>query len=63
MLPLYSRICPITKMRTMTFAPIITYDPDREPNAERDRIVGELQASMRAMYEAEEAKYRQENKR
>lgn len=51
------------KMRTMTFAPIITYDPDREPNAERDRIVGELQASMRAMYEAEEAKYRQKNKR
>lgn len=51
------------KMRTLSFAPIITYNPENEPNAERDRIVGELRAAMRDMYEAEEAKYRQRNKR
>ena len=51
------------KMRTLTFAPIITFDPDNDPTAERDRIVSALQTSMRAMYEKEEAKFRQKNKR
>lgn len=51
------------KMRTLTFAPIITYDPDNDPTAERDRIVNALQNSMRAMYEAEEVRYQQKNKR
>ena len=51
------------KMRTLTFAPIITFDPNNEPNAERERIVSYLQETMREMYEAEEAKYQQKIKK
>ncbi len=51
------------KMRSLTFAPIITYDPDNDPMAERDRIVSYLQNTMREMYEAEEEKYRQRQKK
>lgn len=51
------------KMRTLTFAPIITFDPNNEPNAERERIVSYLQETMREMYETEEAKYQQKIKK
>ena len=50
-------------MRTLTFAPIIVFDPNNEPNAERERIVSYLQETMREMYEAEEVKYQQKIKK
>ncbi len=51
------------KMRTLTFAPIITFDPNNEPNAERERIVTYLQDTMREMYETEESKYQKKKSR
>ena len=44
-------------------APIITFDPNNEPNAERERIVTYLQDTMREMYETEESKYQKKKSR
>ncbi len=44
-------------MRTITFAPQITYDPDQDPMVERDRIVSYADTQMRRIAEEEEAKW------
>lgn len=52
-LPMYAH----KKQRTMTFAPPITYDPNNDPMAERDRIVQYADSQMRRIAEEEEAKW------
>ena len=52
-LPMYAH----KNMRTITFAPPITYDPEQDPMVERDRIVSYADAQMRKIAEEEEAKW------
>ena len=44
-------------MRTMTFAPPITFDPDNDPMIERDRIVGYVTEQMTRISREEDAKW------
>lgn len=46
-------------MRTLSFGTEIVYDPDAAPIDERDRIVAEASRQLQALYEREEALFRQ----
>ncbi len=52
-LPMYAH----KNMRTMTFAKPITYDPDNDPMAERDRIVDYATREMQRIADEEEARW------